>query len=296
MKIKFIKEYKAFGNLDLPGECMREVYSQNEVVDTIDEVAQWLIDNGFAVRADYGWLYDSGEYYTLGAYCIVSNKWDGSEVDEVRRDHGLAFKTKESAQRFDDYLKAVEIVRHDEGFMPNVPKLSPTWAIGYNNAGVIAPMVTSRGYAGSFRFYSYSQARDSLDKHRDEWKIILNYNWSKGEQNPEGVENKGTKTKYRRAQIKQIKVVHSDSEVMDEFKCVDIDFRYIKDCYYCSDQWDVEHIKAGDMDTYIVDVYHEVNISEEEENVIKYLNQLVRDGYIEIKDNPNIIWEDNNED
>lgn len=99
-------------------------------------------------------------------------------------------------------------------------------------------------------------------------------------------------TKWYRRQIKQIKVVKPDGQPIPEVKYVDINFRYIKDCYYSDVEWGVELCQKGETDGYPTDVYDDNIISEEDEDVIMYLNQLVRDGYIEIEDNPNIIWED----
>ena len=131
------------------------------------------------------WLHDGVPYYQPAVSGLAKkfvpsyNEYCGDAYDEARRRIGICYKSGEACQRFIDFLTAVEVVSHDDGFMPNVPKRSSVWVIGYNDAGVIAPMATARGFAGSFRFYAYSQARDSLDKHPNEWGTILDYDWSR---------------------------------------------------------------------------------------------------------------------
>lgn len=182
MKIRFIKPFRFIGNA--PDDGSDGTVPVGYIVDLEnDESAQWLIDNGFAERATYGWLYNSGEYYTLGAYCTVSAGWGGSEVDVFRRDCGLAFKTDESAQRFVDYLKAVEVISHDEGFMKATFDVNGA-ILGYgifttsDGETVTTPLARSI-HAGEFYFDMEKHAKASLEAHRSEWRTILNYDWSK---------------------------------------------------------------------------------------------------------------------
>ena len=73
-----------------------------------------------------------------------------------------------------------------------------------------------------------------------------------------------------------------------------IKFRYIKDFYVCSfdnrSNEEVSRWNKGFEDEF--DIY-EGKYSDSEK--LLYLNQLARDGYIEIEDNPNIAWEDEND-
>ena len=70
-----------------------------------------------------------------------------------------------------------------------------------------------------------------------------------------------------------------------------IKFRYIKDFYVCSfdnrSNEEVSKWNKGFEDEF--DIYNGRYSSAEK---LSYLNQLVRDGYIEIEDSPNIVWED----
>lgn len=179
MKIRFIKPFRLYNPI---GDDMMMAEGAIENMEK-EDYAQWLIDNGFAEKATYGWLYDSCEYYTLGAFCTVSAGWGGSEVDAFRRDCGLAFKTDELAQRFVDYLKAVETVRHDEGFMKQSRKIDYT-PCGYGvycgfGKSLIAGVSDITVYAGEFYFDTYEHAKASIKTHRDEWQTILDYDWSK---------------------------------------------------------------------------------------------------------------------
>lgn len=189
MKIKFIKPFRFIGNA--PDDGSDSEVPVGHIVDLEnDESTQWLIDNGFAEKVEEGaeWLHDGASYYQPAVNVLTKkfvpsyNEYWGDAPDEARRHIGICYKSRAACQRFIDFLTAIEVVSHDEGFMPNVPKRSSVWVISYNDAEVIAPMATARGYAGSFRFYSYSQARDSLDKHPNEWQTILDYDWSKGEE------------------------------------------------------------------------------------------------------------------
>lgn len=178
MKIKFIKPFRFIGNA--PDDGPDGTVPVGYIVDLEnDESTQWLIDNGFAVRATYGWLHDSGEYYTLGAYCTVSSGWGGSEVDEFRRDCGLVFKTDELAQRFVNYLKAVETVSHDEGFMKKESDCYVSSIVENSVVGAVINNVAFRQHAGEFYFDTYEHAEASLKAHRPEWNTIFDYDWSK---------------------------------------------------------------------------------------------------------------------
>lgn len=92
------------------------------------------------------------------------------------------------------------------------------------------------------------------------------------------------KPEWVRKQIKNIKYRYKG--------CFEvIKFRYIKDFYVCSfdsrSNEEVSKWNKGFEDEF--DIYEGRYSSAEK---LSYLNQLVRDGYIEIEDNPNIVWED----
>lgn len=185
MRIKFIKEYKAFGDLDLPRECVRTDYSPNEEVDAIDEVAQWLIDNGFAEKVKEQWpCYGDKYWYVVADGVPMSNRWEASSLDFAMKTVGNRFKTEESAQRFIDYLNAVETVRHDDGFM-KISRKNNCSPNGYGifryylNGSVISEEIDDAVKAGEFYFDTEEHAIASSKKHPNEWETILNYDWSK---------------------------------------------------------------------------------------------------------------------
>lgn len=193
MKIKFIKEYKAFAGT---GGSFR-IYSssrQGDVEDVDGEDAQWLIDNGFAEEVkESGWWKPEidGTYYyvrdTMAMYNEVARySWYGDEDDEYRYSIGNVFKTEKSARRFIDYLKAVETVRHDEGFMKQSRKIDYT-PCGYTvyrsyDKSIITEASDTTVSAGEFYFDTHEHAKASVEAHQPEWQTILNYDWSKGKE------------------------------------------------------------------------------------------------------------------
>ena len=102
-----------------------------------------------------------------------------------------------------------------------------------------------------------------------------------------------------RKQIKRIEFRIPDGKNWANNDYVEITWRYIKDYYYMDSEWgiamcygkgltsreDVENIDACD------DVGSKSRAAADK-RLINLVNQLVRDGYIEIQDSPNIVWED----
>lgn len=191
MEIRFIKEYRA-----LLGDGTCSIYRVGQTWSVHITLAQWLIDNGFAEKAEEvkesGWKpeVDDTYYYvrytlSISDWCNIGYRiWEDDEDDESRYLIGNVFKTEESAQRFVDYLEAVETVRHDEGFMKISRKIDHDtygYAISHSdwNKSLIAEKVESINHAGQFYFDTSEHAEASLDKHRDKWRTILNYDWSK---------------------------------------------------------------------------------------------------------------------
>ena len=94
-----------------------------------------------------------------------------------------------------------------------------------------------------------------------------------------------------RKQIRQVIFDNSRRDIIG-WKYTDMEYVYIKDyCYYDS-QTSFSFHKEG---TRMKFRFFEKTNSPERDNVLRYFNQLVRDGYIEIQDNPNIVWEDEND-
>ena len=75
--------------------------------------------------------------------------------------------------------------------------------------------------------------------------------------------------------------------------------KYIKDYYYMDSEWGIAMCYGKGLTDrgYIEnldgcdDVGNKTKAAADK-RLINLVNQLVRDGYIEIEDNPNIVWED----
>ena len=195
MKIKFIKEYRAIGDFGMPGKAIIARSTIGDTADNLDdEDAQWLIDNGFAeeVKESGWWKPKFGEEYfflsNTGEVKLYS--WENDEIDEYRYSAGNCFNTKDAAERYRDYLKAIATVRQDEGVM------TPEEVINAARAGVIVSrlivndrtgnltvsmcnLYSAYPSVGTICFDTYEHAKASLYKHLDEWKIISNYDWSR---------------------------------------------------------------------------------------------------------------------
>lgn len=97
--------------------------------------------------------------------------------------------------------------------------------------------------------------------------------------------------KYLRRLIKELKFGKKDE--------VEIVFRFIKDWYY----YYYDEVMSNSMfDGYDEGITERMMLKLGKKDdvfdvgvTITGLNQLVRDGYIEIEDDPNIVWEDENE-
>lgn len=81
---------------------------------------------------------------------------------------------------------------------------------------------------------------------------------------------------------KQIKAVHG--------KGTRINYMVVKTFYLPVGEWDSEHKTAFRMEPGEV-----AGFVGYDEDVKGYINQMVKLGYIEVEDNPNIVWEDENE-
>ena len=94
--------------------------------------------------------------------------------------------------------------------------------------------------------------------------------------------------RWVRKQIKQILFDDTREDIIG-WKYTNMRYRFIKD-YYCYDsQTSFGLYENGTRAEFR---FFEKTNSPERDNALHYFNQLVRDGYIEIQDNPNIVWED----
>lgn len=186
MKIKFIKEYVAVAPDTNLGIVHR--YRFGEVEEIKDYTAQWLIDNGFAEEVkELDWKKPNrgdSYYFINGAGVITSTVWMDNSQDGVRYLMGNYFRTTEAAKRYGKYLQAVTTVRQDEGVLTpddvrkTLARDGTVYTIGINRT----MLSVNRFYntsAGAIYFDTGYNAKTSLNEHQDEWKIIVNYDWSR---------------------------------------------------------------------------------------------------------------------
>ena len=97
--------------------------------------------------------------------------------------------------------------------------------------------------------------------------------------------------KWVRKQIKRIDITALNKDGESGYKYTDIEYRFIKPFYYDDTEWGVDVYAKNDTSyqRFSMDVKPDKSSYL---NKVALINQLVRDGYIEIQDNPNIVWED----
>lgn len=105
-----------------------------------------------------------------------------------------------------------------------------------------------------------------------------------------------------RKQIKRIEFRIPDGKSSSNNDYIEITWRYIKDYYYMDSEWGIAMCYKKGLTSREavekVDACDDVGSQSRaaaNKRLISLANQLVRDGYIEIKDNPNIVWEDEND-
>ena len=201
MKIEFIKEYCACFR-DENGSINTETFKRGDTVSTsmeadryfTEELAQWLIKNGFAkeVKESSAWKPKHKEkyYFVDGSGKVCIEPWLDDKLDEYRYSVGECFKTEKAAEAWRGYRIAIATVRQDEGV------LTPEEVMHADDAGTTIGRVVVNdrtrdlvaGYSnlyttyqsvGTIYFDTCEHAQDSLDKHPDEWKTITNYDWSR---------------------------------------------------------------------------------------------------------------------
>lgn len=99
--------------------------------------------------------------------------------------------------------------------------------------------------------------------------------------------------KWVRKQIKQMNITAPEKENNYGDKYTDVNYRFIRPFYYDDDEWGIR-CRAKNSTSY-QRFFEESKYSKIDPDAVAFINQLVRDGYIEIEDNPNIAWEGENE-
>ena len=111
-------------------------------------------------------------------------QWTDRIRDYKRWSVGNVFRNEDAAQAFVDYLKAIEVVRHDEGFMKHDFQGSGyCMRLQYVDADKVifdrVVYVRILRYAGAFFFDTEEHAKQSIEKHYAEWQTIFDYEWEK---------------------------------------------------------------------------------------------------------------------
>ena len=179
MKIKFLKDYR------YPGGG----YNNKGDVRTFEdaEFAKWAIDNGFAEEVkESGWWrpkFDETYCFVDGSGRVNAEPWLNDELDEFRYSVGNCFKTKDAAERYRDYLEAIATVRQDEGVLTpeQATKNGYIYYICVHNEFGLVVHGFNADYVSvnTVLFDTREHAQASRDNHPDEWKIIVNYDWSR---------------------------------------------------------------------------------------------------------------------
>lgn len=194
MKIKFIKEYCACFR-DENGSINTETFKRGDTVSTsmeadryfTEELAQWLIDNGFAeeVKESGGWNPKLNEkyFYVASFGGVLRETWNDLMGDRNKFSIGNVFKTEGAAERYRDYLKAIATVRQDEGVLTpeQAAKNGYIYYICIHNEFGLVVHGFNADYVSvnTVLFDTREHAQASRDKHPDEWKTIANYDWSR---------------------------------------------------------------------------------------------------------------------
>lgn len=153
----------------------------------IDEIENF--DEWFEPVADE-WPQEGAVYYRVRSDGNVAREpWVGTWFDKNCQDIGNVFKTWKAADQFAKYLRALTIVRQDEGVLtPNELQekkrdYKKVVFIGYDSMGHLATNPISLfSYdivINAILFDNEMNAQASLDKHLNEWKTIANYDWSR---------------------------------------------------------------------------------------------------------------------
>lgn len=198
MKIKFIKEYCTCFR-DEENMINTETFKPDDTVSTsmevdryfTEELARWLIDNGFAEEVKEGkwWKPKKNEAYYYESGVVTYRVWTDDESDENRFRIGNCFKTREAIEKWHDYLEANAIVRQDEGVLTPEELMDKSrdkvevYYVGFDQRGFLCPNMISLFdhdvITNAILFDTHEHALASRNKHPDEWEIIANYDWSR---------------------------------------------------------------------------------------------------------------------
>ena len=149
-------------------------------VDSIDNFDEWF------EPVSGKWPQKDAPFWSISADgSSFQDTWLNHPIDRARMAIGNAFKTKEAADRFANYLKAITTVSKDEGFMLQTTRgggvVDSEVATVVQEAGSLQVRKIDYAYrrAGAFYFDTVGHAYSSITKHRSDWQTIYDYKWGK---------------------------------------------------------------------------------------------------------------------
>ena len=184
--------FDMIGNIDV-GEVLTMNSPREDAyafeVDSIDNFDEWFEE----VKESGWWKPRLDEmYYFLDGYgkaCV--QPWLNDGLDDIRYSMGNVFKTKEAAERYGKYLKAVTTVRQDEGVIDLQRAFDRRESVSSDDFHIYTiaysfylkrlAIVGAANFmsANTIWFDTEEHADASCKEHQDEWKIIANYDWSR---------------------------------------------------------------------------------------------------------------------
>lgn len=148
-------------------------------IDEIEDFADWFeeVPDEWPQKDDAFWSISSD-----GTSFLAS--WNNYTDDRRKMAIGNVFKTREAADRFAKYLKAITAVRQDEGVLTpekvreTLNQYGTVYTVG-TNATALSVKHFYNASAGAVYFDTLYNANTSIGNHPDEWEIITNYDWSR---------------------------------------------------------------------------------------------------------------------
>ena len=123
---------------------------------------------------------DSEEYFyiTTDGSVYFAIKGRDEELENDRKSIGNYFETEEEAEKYLEYLKAIEIIKRDtKGFQPNWNNSKQDKFYGYyfSDEENIYYSWTRKAKSAEIYFKSKKDIEESFTKHQNEWKTYLTY-------------------------------------------------------------------------------------------------------------------------
>lgn len=112
-------------------------------------------------------------WLSTGFSGVTSQIWSEDSTDMFRLSTGQVFPTREAAEKYLTYLKALQVLRGDtKGYEWN---LGERWYTAYYDDRMedIRTMSSTDAYEATLKFSSAKEVTDSINAHEKEWHIVL---------------------------------------------------------------------------------------------------------------------------